>query len=749
MSQRLKYFALVSLLGALVMIVVFIGFFNQLSRDKLEYDMHLNSVVAANTLVNALTVDGMMDLIHAFSQADPATLQQSAVIERMDRLIKSYIANTGVYKIKMYSPEGLVVYSTDRDEIGRQHVLGTDFRTALNGRIHSELVRKNEYNASDREFVTRDVYETYVGVKDTDNRVYSVFEIYTDATDSVARMMAFERWIMVGVTVLVGLFYAGLYLLFYRADRALKRESGERERLVQRLHRANDELEIRVRERTEDLEAARYYLQSILDGIADPILVIDKDLVVMDMNAAARELVPSRACSNDMLHCYQLSHRRDIPCDGQDHPCAFSEVLKTGSTVKLLHKHFGASGEEMYVAVTSSPLRNAKGEMLGIIEVEHDVSDVVRARNHLELSEERTRAVMDTVSDSILSVGDDGRIKHVNKSATSMFGYLRDEFEGMLFGDLLEDDALDQVECQARQYLQPMVSQGAREVHAKHKHGDLFPAELWVGLLEMRGMRDFIVVIHDISSQKAREKELEQARQQAFHQEKMAAIGQLAAGILHEVGNPIAAISGVIQAIQWEGGEGARDARLMEQMAVIETHVNRLAGITREIADFASPTPAARQLLDLNALIRGTVNLMRYDKRFRVVRFELDLDPALPACHGVADQITQVLMNLLLNAADAYEETPQDQRVIEIASAMDVAYIHVTIRDHGRGMTPETRFRALDTFFSTKPPGKGTGLGLSLCDSIMANHGGRLEFESEPGKGAVIHLFFPLEDIDS
>ena len=746
MSRRFKIFSLVSLFGALVMIVVFITFFDTLVRERLHHSQHLNSVIAANTLVNALQQDGLLDFMRVFARTDPAVLQHPPVMQQIDHLVRNYIKGSSVYKIKIYMSDGLVIYSTDKNEIGGRHGMDEDFKEALAGKVHGELVRKGGFNIGDRKYAPKDVYETYVPVENRDGVVELVFEVYIDATEAVAQMDRSRKLTLLGVPLVVFFFYTALVLLFHRTDRMLQRESRSRELLLQQLNDANEDLEEKVRIRTDELEEARYYLQSVLDGVADPVMVIGNDLKLMDMNAAARALLPKGASVADYPYCYQLSHRRTRPCDGGDHPCSFKAVIETGGTANLLHRHHASDGSPIYMAITTTPLYNREGEMLGVIEVEHDVTEIVQANERLQRSEQYIRTMMDTVADAVLGIFPSCHIRQINQSACRLFGYPAEELEGRHVSDLfgkapgLEDRDFPD-------YLESRAFQGAIEIEARRRDGSCFPAELWVGHMEVQGEREMILVIHDISRQKARQRELEQTRQQAFHQEKMAAIGQLAAGILHEVGNPIAAISGILQSMRWAEG-GDCDEVFRESLTMIESNVNRLASITREIADFASPRPAERQLLDLNALIRSTVNLMRYDRRFRRIEFLLDLDPKLPAVKAVADQVTQVFMNLFINAMDAYQQQGTAEQAIRVTTLLEEGYIHVTVADRGKGMDGETRYRAMDTFFSTKPSGKGTGLGLPLCDTVMASHGGRLELESEPGEGTTIHLFFPLEEIN-
>ena len=244
-----------------------------------------------------------------------------------------------------------------------------------------------------------------------------------------------------------------------------------------------------------------------------------------------------------------------------------------------------------------------------------------------------------------------------------------------------------------------------------------------------------------------REKELMIERQKYFHQEKMAAIGTLAAGVAHEIGNPIAAISGIAQEMVERRNVNC-DVDICQPCRpdLIHVQTQRIAAITREISEFASHQTVEPQLLDLNGLLRSTSALMRYDKRSRRIALKFDLDGQLPAFYGVADHVTQVIMNLLVNAMDALEEVFDRPPTITITTRPQDELVCLSIEDNGHGMDEQTLARVFEAFFTTKAVGRGTGLGLSLCYSIMQKNGGSISIDSTPGKGTCAQVFFPTTE---
>lgn len=242
---------------------------------------------------------------------------------------------------------------------------------------------------------------------------------------------------------------------------------------------------------------------------------------------------------------------------------------------------------------------------------------------------------------------------------------------------------------------------------------------------------------------RARETQIELERQQRFHREKMAAVGSLAAAIAHEINNPITAIAGIAEVIQ----EQCRDTGCANhgqecQPGMILEQARRVGAITRQLATFSAPHPQGNQLTDVNGLVRSTLAFVSYDRRLRGVDLATDLDGDLPAVNLVADHLTQVLMNLLLNAADALEGHG-DKRILVTTAALPDGVV-LRVMDNGSGMDSATLEHAFDEYYSTKPNGKGTGLGLAVCKSLVEGMGGVIDIASQPAAGTTISIRLPL-----
>lgn len=240
------------------------------------------------------------------------------------------------------------------------------------------------------------------------------------------------------------------------------------------------------------------------------------------------------------------------------------------------------------------------------------------------------------------------------------------------------------------------------------------------------------------------EQQLEIVRQQRFHQERMAAVGSLAAAIAHEINNPIAAITGATEEMcrtQRQGlcsshGNSCSPDLVLEQ-------AQRIARITRQISDLTAPQSAQSQLMDVNGLLRSTGNFLCYDQRLRETGINYDLDNQLPALLAVPDEITQIAVNLLINAADAIAAVPGLHGRIDLSTRVEDHAIVIAVADNGCGMSEAACEHAFDEGFTTKS--NGSGIGLFMCKSLAEAYGGTVEITSTPGKGTRVRVCLPFE----
>ncbi len=231
----------------------------------------------------------------------------------------------------------------------------------------------------------------------------------------------------------------------------------------------------------------------------------------------------------------------------------------------------------------------------------------------------------------------------------------------------------------------------------------------------------------------ATNRRLADTQEELLRSERLASVGRLAAGIAHEVGNPLGAIAGYAELARSRLAAGSADLAAAEDfLRRICVEAGRIDAIVRDLLDFARPTAPAVGPVSVAGALDGAARLARMQARFREVRLELDLPPGLPAVRADERRLAQVFLNLLLNAGDATAGAGR----VRVAGRLEDGQVVVDVDDTGPGLSPEARARAFDPFFTTKEPGQGTGLGLAVCHGVMASFGGTIEAGAAPGGGA-------------
>ena len=238
---------------------------------------------------------------------------------------------------------------------------------------------------------------------------------------------------------------------------------------------------------------------------------------------------------------------------------------------------------------------------------------------------------------------------------------------------------------------------------------------------------------------------LRQQHQALVQQEKMVAMGHMAAGVAHEVSNPLASMDGLLQLMERKPEKVSPEnlLRLREQVA-------RVNAIVRQLTTFSRPDPGAWQTADLNTVVKHALGVLAFDRRLKAVTVETQLAAGLPAFAMLPAAIEQVVVNLVINAVDAMEKAEAPRLVVrtgakvEGSGARGQGSVFVEVVDNGEGISEENRDRIFEPFFTTKPVGKGTGLGLSISYSLVKKHGGEITVASTPTKGTTFTVSLPL-----
>jgi PAS domain S-box-containing protein len=275
------------------------------------------------------------------------------------------------------------------------------------------------------------------------------------------------------------------------------------------------------------------------------------------------------------------------------------------------------------------------------------------------------------------------------------------------------------------------------EVENKRKTGEPFYTQLLISpIIDNNGkVTGFFGIHRDLSEKRILEKQL-------IHTQKMESIGTLAAGIAHEVGNPLASISAIVQVIL----RTTDDDFIKEKLGLVKNQVTRISKIIRDLVDFSRPSNYELQVTDINQNIIEAVEITKVGAKARDIEFELNLSDKIPRLPLIADQLQQIFVNILLNSVDAIsEKKPKNAERIKVKSDKDEDNIILEFSDSGPGIPEENFIKIFEPFFTTKKEGRGTGLGLWVSYGIIKSFQGDIKVQSTVGKGTTFIITIPIQ----
>ena len=354
----------------------------------------------------------------------------------------------------------------------------------------------------------------------------------------------------------------------------------------------------------------------------------------------------------------------------------------------------------------------------------------------LRASEEKYRNLINHAPDPMYEIdADTFVVLGANSAAEKLHRKLPGEEHLPLIGRSITDFVPEEAREPTIEHFRDVVRNGAGQTPDLPLGSFFFDENS--SLITYGNQRFIHMILRDVTHRKEMMEELVKA-------ERLAAAGTFAAGVAHEVNNPLASISSLVQSLL--SGEG--DATRRTTLSTILSQITRISGTLKDLFNFARPSTAQRKAVNLNQLISETLRLASYNKRFNGIKVEPMLAPDLDTACIDDNEIQQVVLNLLFNAADATQREGGTIRVVTEnyppKNGDKHRYVVLRITDNGVGIPKEHLKRVFDPFFTTKPAGSGVGLGLSMCQRIIIANGGILKLESQVGKGTSVIVALPV-----
>jgi len=510
-------------------------------------------------------------------------------------------------------------------------------------------------------------------------------------------------------------------------------------------------------------ERYRLLAETMLQGVVHQ----DGDGTIIAMNQAAENILGKsreeflNITSVDTEH-HTIRDNGD-PFPGLEHPAMVA--LQTGKPFRNVVMGVFNPRLDAYrwIRIDAMPVfsqgEDTPSEVYTVFE---DITEHREAEAALRKNERTMRTLIDSANESIWLFGLHGEVLAVNETGASRFGMSVEEVVGRKWQSFVPAELVSSRTAQINEIInsgQPISFEDVRNGicfdHTAYPVRDdngtitavaFFSRDITERKLAEKALRESREQLQALNNEleqrvERRTLELQETQRQFLHAEKLAAIGKLSASIAHEFNNPLQGIQSVLKGLRKRAILEAEDRELLEE-AIKES--DRIKDLIRSLQEFNRPTSGMLKLVDLHKVLDSMLLLQKSDFKRKRIAVALQYAERLPQVQAVADQIKQVLLNLLANAADACQE--RGGEITVRTWQKDEETVAVAIKDTGVGIKPDDFDRIFDPFYTTKPEIKGTGLGLSVCYGIIKKHSGAICVDSQPGRGSTFTILLPIRN---
>ncbi|MFH2009377.1 MAG: PAS domain-containing protein [bacterium] len=495
-----------------------------------------------------------------------------------------------------------------------------------------------------------------------------------------------------------------------------------------------DELEQRIRLEMEIREDQRR-LQEILDSLPDAVMVLDDEARIERVNRKFEEVTGLRKHQIAGLPCYEAANIANAGAECEKDTCPREVVLTTGVPVTVVQEQscLGRACDEndCYYEITANRITDRRGRV-SVVVTSREVTEQVLLKRETEQSARRFKQILDTVHGLITIRDLSGRYQLANPAACQFFGLEAEAFLGCTHADLFPAELAELFQHNDQDAIE-------RNAHTAHEESFLWKGRERILISERLILTDYkrdpvavCCVSRNITEARRMQAELVQT-------EKHAAVGKLAAGVAHELNNPLTGVLTFTEELLEDAEDGSD---LKQDLNVILRETIRCRQIVRDLLDFSRQGRFIRQALSIEAVIRRTLNLVQKQAAFHDIRFKLDLAEAPLVTLGDPNQLQQVFLNLVINARDAMD----GNGTIELRTRPPKSgKFTIEIIDHGIGIPEDKLAKIFEPFYSTKGS-QGNGLGLAAVRNILERHGGDIAVESVPDQGSSFMVLLPEAD---
>ncbi len=464
---------------------------------------------------------------------------------------------------------------------------------------------------------------------------------------------------------------------------------------------------------------------SLFDTIPEICLFISKNFKIVRVNQTAEEKI---GYNNVDLIDYDFLDLI-VPSCLEKTKTALQNCLNNNKQVTIVTKIYDKEKRTIDINLTLTQYQKNEKNIFIF------ARDITEEKNQ-ELNLRRFYSIVDNTVNPIQVTDVNGKMVYVNSAFVEASGYTEAELIG-------NNPSIFSSGKQSKKFWKKMwetIKKGkvwVGEIENRTKTGEPFYTQVLISpFLDSEGsIAGYFGIHRDLRDKKLMEKQL-------IHTQKMESIGILAAGVAHEVGNPLASISALVQVVQ----RSTEDEFAKEKLELIKSQINRISKTIRDLVDFSRPSNYELNLTDINKNIYNAVEIIKAGTKIKDIKFDIKINKDIPLIPLVEDQIQQVFVNILINAVDAISE--QTNKILEkkivVSSDIDEDDIIIIFEDTGKGIEDINLAKIFEPFFTTKKEGKGTGLGLWITYGIITSFQGTISVESILGTGTKFIITLPI-----
>jgi len=482
----------------------------------------------------------------------------------------------------------------------------------------------------------------------------------------------------------------------------------------------------------------------VFNSLPFPSLILTPDKVIISANQAFLEKKETALENVVGKTCHQVFYNTDKPCSQAI--CPFFKVITEKKWQSILRRMEYDGREEVWVDRMFSPILDDDGNVKFIMESVRDVTRVIT----LEKKSIRLRQLLDKVIQSshnaIVLADMDGNILLMNQAAEDLFGYSMEEAIRTKSAEIFYPPG------KAKEIMKKMRSENfggkgkliAMRDEVVNAAGEVIPVEM-TGTIIYEGGEEVATtgIFYDLREKIAGEKKLKEALIQINRSEKMAALGQLAAGVAHEINNPLTGIL-LYANLALEQIDQAEPLRKYLKSVINDT--DRCKDIVKDLLAYSRQTIPTKETFQVNSLVEHSLNLIKDQKRFLNINLVKQMSDDTMLIRADKNQLIQVIINLIINAIDAMDR--KGTLTFRTYTNKPHKKVYIELSDTGCGIPEENLSKVFDPFFTTKGPEKGTGLGLSTSYGLVKENGGRISIKETSSRGTTALIELPLYSPD-